>query len=48
VITSRRTRWIGNAYCYLVEKPEAKRTLGRPRYKWEDNILINLKINRMG
>jgi hypothetical protein len=26
----------------LVEKPEGKRSLGRPRRGWEDNIKINL------
>jgi hypothetical protein len=29
---------IGNAYKILVEKPEWKRPLGRPRHRWEDNI----------
>jgi len=27
-----------NAYKILVRKPERKRTLGRPRRRWEDNI----------
>jgi hypothetical protein len=27
----------------LVEKPEGKRPLGRPRYRWEDNIKMDLK-----
>jgi hypothetical protein len=27
-----------NAYRILVGKPEIKRPLGRPRYRWEDNI----------
>jgi hypothetical protein len=31
-----------NAYKILVGKPEGKRTLRRPRHKWEDNIRINL------
>jgi len=26
-----------------VGKPEGKRTLGRPRRKWEDNIKMNLQ-----
>jgi len=26
------------AYKVLMEKPEGKRPLGRPRHKWEDNI----------
>jgi hypothetical protein len=27
----------------LVEKPEGKRPLGRPRCRWEDNIKIDLR-----
>ena len=27
----------------LVGKPEGKRTLGRPRRRWEDNIKMNLQ-----
>ena len=27
----------------LVEKPEGKRTLGRPRRRWEDNIKMDLE-----
>ena len=27
----------------LVGKPEEKRTLGRPRRRWEDNIKIDLQ-----
>ena len=27
----------------LVRKPEAKRTLGRPRRRWEDNIKMDLQ-----
>ena len=27
----------------LVEKPEGKRQLGRPRRKWEDNIKLDLR-----
>ena len=30
-------------YRVLVGKPEGKRPLGRPRYKWEDNIKTNLQ-----
>ena len=30
-------------YRVLVGKPEGKRTLGRPRCRWEDNIKINLQ-----
>jgi hypothetical protein len=31
------------AYRVLVGKPEGKRTLGRPRYRWEDNIKMHLE-----
>jgi hypothetical protein len=31
------------SYRVLVEKPEGKRSLGRPRRRWEDNIEVNLK-----
>jgi hypothetical protein len=27
----------------LVEKPEGKRLLGRPRRRWEDNIQMDLQ-----
>jgi hypothetical protein len=27
----------------LVRKPEGKRPLGRPRYRWEDNIKMDLR-----
>jgi hypothetical protein len=30
-------------YKVLVGNPEGKRTLGRPRRRWEDNIKINLQ-----
>jgi hypothetical protein len=26
---------------YLVGKPEGKRLLGRPRYRWEDYIIMD-------
>jgi hypothetical protein len=51
MIKSRRMRWAGhvarmgekrNAYRILVEKPEGKRPLGRPRRKWVNNIKIDL------
>jgi hypothetical protein len=32
-----------NAYGILVGKPEGKRSLGRPRRKWVDNIEINFR-----
>jgi hypothetical protein len=31
-----------NTYRLLVEKPEGKRPLGRPRRRWLDNIKIDL------
>ena len=46
-LKSRRLRWVGhvahmeqsrNAYRFLVGKPEGKRSLRRPRHRWEDNI----------
>jgi hypothetical protein len=49
IIKSRRMRWAGhvaqmgekrNAYRLLVEKPEGKRALGRPRRRWVDHIRI--------
>jgi hypothetical protein len=52
MIMSGRMRWAGhvsrmaetrNAYRILVEKPEGKRTLRRPRRRWVDNININLR-----
>jgi hypothetical protein len=57
MITSRKMRWAGhvalmrekrNAYRILVEKPEGKRPLGKPRRMWVDNIKIDLKRDRMG
>jgi len=30
-------------YRVLVGKPEGKRPLGRPRYRWEDNITMDLQ-----
>jgi hypothetical protein len=30
-------------YRDLVERPEGKRLLGRPRRRWEDNIKMDLK-----
>jgi hypothetical protein len=30
-------------YRVLVEKPEGKRPLGRPRHRWEDNIKMDLQ-----
>jgi hypothetical protein len=52
VIKSRRLRWAGHvarmgerrgAYRALVGKPEGRRSLGRPRRRWEDNIKMGLR-----
>jgi hypothetical protein len=32
-----------NVYQTLVGKPEQKGPLGRPRYRWKDNIKMNLE-----
>jgi hypothetical protein len=32
-----------NAYRILVEKPEVKRPLGRPRHRWVDNIKMDVR-----
>jgi hypothetical protein len=49
-IKSRRMRWVGhvahmeeerNVYQVLMEKPEGKRPLGRPRNRWEDGIRMD-------
>jgi hypothetical protein len=50
LIKSRRMRWAGHVarvgvergvYRVLVEKPEGKRPLGRPRRGWEDCIRMD-------
>ena len=52
-LESRLLRWVGhvacmensrNAYRVLVGKPEGKRPLGRPRRRWEDNIIKYLWV----
>jgi hypothetical protein len=32
-----------NAYGFSVGKPEGKRPLGRTRYRWENNIKMDLR-----
>ena len=32
-----------NMYRILVEKPEGKRSLGRPHCRWKDNVEMDLK-----
>jgi hypothetical protein len=52
VIKSRKMRWVGHVarmgegrgvYRVLVGRPEGKRSLGRPRRRWEDNIKMDLR-----
>jgi len=52
VVKSRRMRWEGHVarmgqgrvvHRILVRKPEGKRSLGRPRCRWEDNIKMDLQ-----
>jgi hypothetical protein len=49
---SRRMRWAGHVarmgeerkvYMVLVGKPEGKRPLGRPRRRWENGIIMDLR-----
>jgi hypothetical protein len=35
--------WGGSMYRSLVGKPEGKRSLGRPKRRWDDNIKIDRK-----
>ena len=51
-IKLRRMRWAENEarmgkrrgiYMVLVRKPEGKRPFGRPRFRWEDIIKIDLQ-----
>jgi hypothetical protein len=37
-----------NLYRVLVGKPEGKRSLGRPRRRWEDGIKLDLKETALG
>jgi hypothetical protein len=32
-----------NIYKILVGKPEGKRPRGRPRHRWEDNIIMDFR-----
>ena len=52
MIKSIRLRWAGHiarieegrsAFQILTDKPIGKRSLGRPRRRWEDNIRMDLK-----
>jgi hypothetical protein len=51
-VVKLRMRWTGHAarigkervvHSMLVGKPEGKRPLGRPRRKWDDNIMMDLQ-----
>jgi hypothetical protein len=51
IMKTRRIRWAGqvarmmekrNSYRLLVGKPEGRRSLGRPRRRWLDNIRSDL------
>jgi hypothetical protein len=35
-----------NIYNILVSEPEGKRPLSRPKYRWEDNIRMDLRVTR--
>ena len=52
MLKSRRLRWAGliarmvdgrRAYKILLGKPEGTRPRGRPKIRWEDNIVRDLK-----
>jgi hypothetical protein len=52
VIKSRRLRWAGHVarmgerrgeYRALIGKPHGRRSPGRPRRRWEDNIKMDLR-----
>ena len=52
MVKSIRMRWSGHVahlgesrgvYRVLVGKPEGRRTLGKPRHRWEDNIKMDLQ-----
>ena len=52
VVKSRRMRWAGHVarmgedrgvQRVLVGKPEGKRSLGRPRRRWENNIKMDIQ-----
>jgi hypothetical protein len=56
-VKSRRMRWAGyvarmgeeiKVYKVLVEKPEGKRPIGRPRRRWEDGIRMDLREIGLG
>jgi hypothetical protein len=54
VIKSRRIRWVGHVarmggrciYRILVGRPKGEGPLGKPSYRWEDNIKMDLTGDR--
>jgi hypothetical protein len=40
---AERVVWMGNAHKILVGNPEGKRSLGKPKRRWENNIKLILK-----
>jgi hypothetical protein len=57
IIKSRRMRWVRhvaqmgekrNVYRLLVGKPEGKRSLGRPRHRWVEDIKMDVVIIGLG
>jgi hypothetical protein len=39
----QRNESLNSIYGFFLEKPEAKRPLGRPRHRWEHNIKMDLQ-----
>jgi len=55
--SNKVSRWVGHVarmgerrgvYRVLVDKPEEKRPLGRPRCRWDDNTEMDLQEVRCG
>lgn len=42
IIRIERIAGVRNAYYNFVRNSERKKSLGRPSYRWEDNIEMNL------
>jgi hypothetical protein len=47
-VSSNQGGLIGNAFRLLVGKPEGKRSLGRPRRRWKDNIKMDILLMELG
>jgi hypothetical protein len=56
-IKLRRMRWVGhvahvggdgNVYKVLVGNPKGKKPLGRPRHRWEDGMIMDLREIGLG